>query len=162
MRSKRSLAALANTIPRRDHENLTTPSENQPPSSVPPAADSNPPPRRVNTSKSRVSLVIRNTRRSRKTPLLTSIPRYNHYLLARSFVENDKSRKQSSSERDPGEHYNTTPSRLCNDVSSPDAIIPDFIWRFSPPYLDSQVLHTLSALRSLDPETFKELLIGPD
>ena len=161
MRSKRSLAVLRSIAPRLDHEHLNVRSENQPPPQFPPlAADSNPSRRTIPSQRS--SLVTRNAKKSRNTSLLTSIPRYNHYLLARSLLENDQPTKQLTSERKSRRGRKAASSQSCNDTTLPDSTVSDFVWRFSAPHLDPETFDTLAMLKSIDPETFNELLAGLD
>ena len=165
-RPKKSIAELVSPVPCFDHVLLSTHSDNQhPPPSPPPAppiAELNPLPRRVNASQRPISLVVRNTRKSRNKSFHASIPRSNHYILARSLVENDRPPKPLTPEQRPREHHKAVPSQLYRDTPHSDFIIPDFIWRFSASYLDSKTRDAFAALKSCDPETFKELVAGPD
>lgn len=164
VRPKKSIVALASAVPRPDNQPRPTLSTDQPPhpSSAPTVAHSSPTPRRVNRAQMPVSLVMRNTRKSRNTSFYKPIPRCNHYLLARSLVQNDRAPKPLPPRQQPREHHNISPSPLCRDAFSPDSIIPDFIWRFSAPYIDSKTRNALAALKASDPETFKELVAGLD
>jgi hypothetical protein len=107
-----------------------------------------------------MSLVIRNTRRSRNRPSYASIPRYNHYLLARSLVENDQPPKSSTPEQKPRAIPKTTPLHPHCTVLPPDLAISDLIWRFSAP--DAQIDGVFTALKFCDPQTFSELVVGFD
>ena len=163
MRPKKSVAALTSTVPRLDNQpwNARSGDQPQPPSSAPSLAVSNPVPRRVNTSQSHVSLVVRNSRASRNTAFYKSIPRYNHYLLARSLVEQDCPPKPLAPKQNSREnHHKIPPSPLRRDIPPLDSVISDFIWRFSAPCLDPKTLDVFATLKSCDPETFKELMAG--
>lgn len=161
MRPEKCIAALASV--RLDSQPSNTRLDNQPPSSppqTPPVAESDPAPRRATASPRPVSLVVRNTRKSRNKPFYAPTPRSNHYLLARSLVENDQPAKPLVPKRNPQTTRNTTPPQLC--VLPPDFAISDFVWRFSTPDQDSQVHDAFAALRSYDPQTFSELIAGLD
>lgn len=95
-------------------------------------------------------------------PFYASVPRYNHYLLARSFVEDDYPPKPLATKQKPRENHDASPSQWHHDNPPPDFIISDFIWRFSAPRLDSKTRETFAELKSCDPETFKELVAGLD
>lgn len=150
-RPKKLAAASTTATPRLDRQPFRSDDHPPPPPSAPPVADPNQTPRRVNRSRTPASLVVRNTRASRNTSFYA--PRYNHYLLARSFIKNDHSKK-------PRENRQISPSQLRGDAPPPDSIIPDFIWRFSAPHLDSKTRDAFAELKFCDPETFRELLAG--
>jgi hypothetical protein len=159
MRPAKPPSGPANTIPRYDHEPLNRRLDNQPtqPPPTPPVAEPHPAPRRVTTSQKPVSLVVRNTRKTRKTSLYT---RSNHYLLAKSLVEDNQPPNPLSPKLKPTGNHETP--RFCCDVSPPGSIISDFIWQFSAPHPDSQIHDAFAALKSFDPETFAELFAGFD
>lgn len=164
MRPEKYLAALASAVPRLDPEPLTTRLDNQPPlppPPTPPVAEFNAVPRRATTSQRPISLVVRNTKRSRNKPSHTSVPRSNHYLLARSLVENDRLPTPPAPERKPQAHKAAS-SRFRREALPPDFTISDFIWRSSTPDPDSQIHDALAALKSYDPQTFSEFIAGFD
>jgi hypothetical protein len=109
-----------------------------------------------------VSLVIRNTTSSRIKPFHPFIPKSNHYLLAKSLIENDQPPKRLTSERKPRESHMISPSPLGGEVPPPDFVIADFVWRFTSSYPDPQIQDTLDALKFCDPQTFAELVAGFD
>ncbi|KAF9785830.1 hypothetical protein BJ322DRAFT_1056526 [Thelephora terrestris] len=157
--------SLARPVLCLDRVLLNTRSDNQlppPPPSVPPVAESNPLPRSADTPQRVISLVVRNTRKSRNTSFYTPIPRSNHYLLSKTFVENNQPPRPLAPEKKLRENSKTKTSRLCPGTPSPGVIIPDFIWRFSAPYLDSKTRGAFAALKSCDPDTFTELVAGDD
>ena len=160
MRPEKRIPTLANTVPRSDSEPLSTGLDVQP-SPTPPIAGPNPTSQRRATMPQRpMSLVVRNTRKSRNKRPHTPIPKYNHYLLARSFVEGDQPPKSLA----PGQNLRgtrkTTPPQFHNEALPPDFTVSDFIWQFSAP--DSQIDEVLAALQSYDPQTFSELVAGFD
>ncbi|KAF9651992.1 hypothetical protein BDM02DRAFT_3183989 [Thelephora ganbajun] len=159
IRPEKYLAALATTVPRLDPEPLNTCLGNQPPPSLP-MAESNPAPQQTTASQRPVSLVVRNTRKPRTKSLHTFIPRSNHYLLARSLIENDKPSNPPASQRKPRGPHKTAPSQFCREVPPPNYVISDFIWEFSQPDLDLQIHDVFAALKTYDPQTFSELIAG--
>jgi len=163
MRPEKCLAALASTVPRLDSEPLNTRLDNQPsPPPTPPVAEFNPSPRRATASQRPIPLVVRNTKKSRNKSSHTPIPRSNHYLLARSLVENDQLPKPLAPERKPRTTRRAASSQLRRDALPPDFTISDFIWRYSAPDPDSQIHDAFAALKSYDPQTFSEFVAGFD
>ena len=165
MRPEKCFVALASAVPRPGSEPLTNRLDNQPhsPSPPPPApsvAESGPALQRTATSQRPTSLVVRNTRKSRNKPLYTNTPRSNHYLLARSLVEDDQPPNSLAPGRKSRPTRNIPPSQFC--ILPPDVTVSEFIWRFSPPDQDSQIYDTLAALKSYDPQTFSEFIAGFD
>lgn len=163
MRPEKRLAELASTVPRLDPEPSNTCLDNQsPPSQTPPGAEPNQAPRRATQSQKPFSLVVRNTRTSRNKTSYTPIPRSNHYLLAKSLVENEQPPKPPAPERRPRATRKTASSLLCHEAFPPDFTISNFIWRFSTPDPDSQIHDAFATLESYDPQTFSELIAGLD
>jgi hypothetical protein len=161
MRPAKCVAAPTSAVPHLDPEHLNTCLDNRPPpTSTPPLAESDPAPQRTTRSQRPTSFVIRNTRRSRNRPSYASIPRYNHYLLARSLVENDHPLKSSAPKQKPRAIPKTVPLQPHRAVLPPDLAISDFIWRFSAP--DAQIDDAFAALKSCDPQAFSELVVGFD
>lgn len=103
------------------------------------------------------SLVVRNARKWRNKHPYLSVPRYNHYLLARSLIEGDQSPKSLAPGRGLRGVRKTVPH---NEALPPDFTVSDFIWQFSAP--DTQIDEALAALKSYDPQTFSELVAGFD
>ena len=160
MRPNKRTPAPENTIPRLNSEPLNTGLDAQP-SPTPPTAESNPTPHQRTTMPRRpISLVVRNARKSRNKHPYLSVPRYNHYLLARSLVEGDQSPKSLTPGRDLRGVRKTVPPPFHNEALPPDFTVSDFIWQFSAP--DSQIDEALAALKSCDPQTFNELVSGFD
>ena len=166
MRPEKSVVALTSAIARLDPEPLNKCLDNQPhppspPPHFPPVAKPNPTPRRAATFQRPVSLVVRNTRKSRNKPFYTSVSRSNHYLLAKSLVENDQPPSGPLvSERKSRAACKTAPSQFC--VLPPDSTVSDFIWRFSAPDQDPQIYDAFAMLKAYDPQTFSELIAGFD
>jgi len=162
MRPKKCIATPASTI--LDPEPSTMCSDNQPPPHPPPAppplVESDQAPRRAIVSQKPSSLVVRNTRKSRNKPFYTPIPRSNHYLLARSLVEDVQQPMPLVPGRKSSTTHKTQPSQFC--VLPSDFTVSEFIWRFSAPDQDSQVYDAFAALRSSDPQTFSDLIAGFD
>jgi len=155
MRPNKRTAAVENTVPR-----LNSGLDAQPPP-TPPIAESYPTPHQQATVPQRpVSLVVRNTRKSRNKHPYLSIPRSNHYLLARSHIEGDQSPKSLAPGRDLRGVRKTVPPPFHNEALPPDFTVSDFIWQFSAP--DSPIDEALAALKSYDPQTFNELVSGFD
>ena len=103
---------------------------------------------------------MRNTRKSRNKPFYASIPRSNHYLLAKSLVENDQPLMPFAPEQKPRVTRMTAPSQF--GVLPPDFTVSEFIWRFSAPDQDPQIYDAFAALKLCDPQTFSELVAGFD
>lgn len=163
MRPKKSFAGLPSAVPPLDPDPPNTCLNNQPSlSPTPPVAESNAAPRRAITSQRPISLVVRNTRKSRNKTLYTPVPRSNHYLLAKSLVENDQPQKPLAPERTLQETCKTAPSCFCHESPPPDFAVSDFIWRFSAPDPASEIHDALAALKFCDPQTFHELVAGFD
>ena len=162
MRPKKPLTALTSAVPYLEPLNPCSDNQPLPSSPTPPVLGSSPAPQRVNTSQRPVSLVIRNARSSRNKPFHPFIPKSNHYLLAKSLVENDQPSKRLSSERKPSASHMISPSPLGGEVPPPDFVFSDFVWLFSPSYPDPQIQDTLTALKFYDPQTFAELVTGLD
>ena len=165
VRPKKSGKTLPTTVPRLDHQPQNTRSDRQPPSapSVPCEAEHNQTTRRPDPPQTHLSLVARHARRSRNTSFyVTPIPRYNHYLLARSLIKSDHPPKPLASKRKPQENHEIPPSQLHRDTPAPDSTISDFIWRFSAPQLDPKIRDVFVGVKYCDPETFKELVAGLD
>ena len=165
MRPERYIKTLASMIPRLDPEPLNNCLENQPhslspPPPTPPAAEHSPAPRRTTASQRPVSLVVRNARKPRNRAFYTSVPRSNHYLLAKSLVENDQPLMPFAPEQNPRVTRKAAPSQF--GALPPDFTVSDFVWRFSAPDQDSQIYDAFAALRSCDPQTFSELVAGFD
>ena len=160
MRPNKRTAALENTVPRLSSEPLNIDLGAQPPPTSP-TAESNPTHHQRATIPQRpISLVVRNTRKSRNKHPHLSIPRYNHYLLARSLIEGDQSPKSLAPGGDLRGVRKTVPPPFHNEVLPPDFTVSDLIWQFSAP--DSQLDGALAALKSYDPQTFNELVAGFD
>lgn len=159
MRPNKRTAALENAVARSNSEPLHTGLDPQPPPT--PTAESDQTPRqRAAIPQRSISLVVRNTRRPRNKHPYLSIPRYNHYLLARSLIEGDQSPKLLAPRRELRGVDKAVPPPLHNEALPPDFTVPDFIWQFSAP--DSQIDEALATLKSYDPQTFNELVAGFD
>ena len=150
-------------VPPLDPEPLNTRSNNQaPPPPTPTIAESNQTPQRTAAPQRPISLVVRNTKRSRNKHSHPYIPRHNHYLLARSLVENDQppTPKSLVPEQNPRPIRKVVLPRFHREPFPPDFTISDFIWQFSEP--DSQIDDVFAALKSYDPQTFNEFVAGFD
>ena len=160
MRPNKRTPRPENTVPRLTSEPLHAGLDAQPPP-TPPSAESNPTPhQRATTVQRPISLVVRNTRKSRNKNPYLSIPRYNHYLLARSLAERDQSPKSLAPGRDPQGVHKTVPPPFHNEALPPNFTVSDFIWQFSAP--DSQIDEALAELKTCDPQTFNDLVAGFD
>ena len=160
MRPEKRIPTLASTAPRLESQPLNMGSGTQP-SPTPPFAEPNPTHHpRTTTPQRPISLVVRNTRKSRNKHRYPSIPRYNHYLLARSLVEGDQPPKSLAHGQNLRGICKPTPPPFHNEPLPPDFTVSDCIWQFSTP--DPQIDEALAALKAYDPQTFSELVAGFD